>query len=223
MTAHAWRAPAALLLALGAACGGDKAREVTNGTAASATSGAGSPGATVSPPGAATTPSAGAGAATTPSAGAGAATAPAGTPADAPRGIAAASPPNVPGGPCYLREVWDECGLIKRLESSGYVPKVESRDAGALKQHFTAPFVALTLGRGKLLAFIYPTVAAAQAEFAKADTAKQSVCPPLPNARYGGTLLHSANLIAVLQADNDNTCVRIGDLVSAGLPKLERR
>ncbi len=136
---------------------------------------------------------------------------------------ATASAPNVPGGPCYLREVWDECGLIKRLENSGYVPKVAGRDAGALAKTFTAPFVELTLGRGTLRAFIYATPAAAAAELAKADTVGQGVCPPARTATYGGTLLHSANMIAILQADNDNTCVRIGDLVTAGLPKLERK
>ncbi len=135
----------------------------------------------------------------------------------------AASPPNLPGGPCYLREVWDECGLIKRLENTGYVPKVDGREAGALGTVFHAPYVKLTLGRGTLHAFIYPTAAAATADLAKADTVGQSVCPPARTARYGGSLLHSANLIAFLEADNENTCVRIGDLVTAGLPKLERR
>ncbi len=135
----------------------------------------------------------------------------------------ATSPPNVPGGPCYLREVWDECGLIKRLENTGYVPKVAGRDAGSLGTTFSAPFVELTLGRGKLRAFIYPTVAAAAADLAKADTAKQGECPPPRTAKYGGTLLHSANMIVFLEADNENTCVRIGDLVNAGLPKIERK
>ena len=136
---------------------------------------------------------------------------------------AVTSPPKAPGGPCYLREVWDECGLIKRLENSGYVPKVAGRDAGSLAKTFTAPYVELTLGRGTLRAFIYATPQAAAAELAKADTVGQGVCPPARTAKYGGTLLHSANMIALLQADNDNTCVRIGDLVTAGLPKLERK
>ena len=134
-----------------------------------------------------------------------------------------ASPANVPGGPCYLREVWDECGLIKRLENTGYVPKVAGRDAGALAKSFSAPFVELALGRGTLRAFIYANVAAAAADLAKADSTGQDECPPPRTAKYGGTLLHSANMIAILVADNDNTCVRIGDLVNAGLPKLERK
>lgn len=136
---------------------------------------------------------------------------------------AAPSPVNVPGGPCYLREIWDECGLIKRLENSGYVPKVAGRDAGSLARSFNAPFVDLALGRGKLRAFIYANAALADADYAKADTAGQGECPPPRTAKYGGTLLHSANMIAILEADNENTCVRIGDLVNAGLPKLERK
>lgn len=138
---------------------------------------------------------------------------------------AASSPsaPNVAGGPCYLREVWDECGLIKRLENSGYVPKVKGRDPASVLKPFTAPYLEITLGRGKLHAFIYPTAQGAAAELARADTAGQGVCPPPRTATYGGTLLHSANLIAFLEADNDNTCARITDLVLAGLPKLERK
>lgn len=134
-----------------------------------------------------------------------------------------ASAPNLPGSPCYLREVWDECGLIKRLENSGYVPKVAGRDPARVFKPFTAPYLEITLGRGKLHAFIYPTAQGAAAELARADTAGQGICPPPRTVTYRGTLLHSANLIAFLEADNDNTCARISDLVLAGLPKLERK
>jgi hypothetical protein len=143
----------------------------------------------------------------------------------APSGAAATTPAaaSPAGTPCYLAEAWDECGLIKRLENAGTVPRIEGRDPKALGATFHAPFVSIAIGRGRLKAFIYPSAAAAQADLAKADTAKQGTCPPLPNARYGGALLHSANLVALLEADNENTCVRITDLVTAGLPRLERR
>lgn len=129
---------------------------------------------------------------------------------------------NVPGGPCYLRELWDECTLIKRLESQGYVPKVDGRKAGKLAAMFTAPYVELLLGRGRLRAFLYATEAAARADLARADTVGQATCPAPPNAKYGATLLHSGNLIALLEAGNDNTCIRVGDLIRAGLPTYQK-
>lgn len=144
-------------------------------------------------------------------------------------GAAVASAPaavpdvNVPGGPCYLRELWDECTLIKRLESQGYVPKVDGHNAGKLAAVFTAPVVELLLGRGRLRAFIYPTAAAATADLARADTVGQAACPAPPTAKYGATLLHSGNLVALLEAGNDNTCIRVGDLIRAGLPKYQKK
>ena len=151
------------------------------------------------------------------------AAAPGGAAAAATSGPAAAPSVNVPGGPCYLRELWDECTLIKRLESQGYVPKVDGRNAGKLATAFTAPSVELLLGRGRLRAFLYASEAAATADLARADTVGQSACPAPPNAKYAATLLHSGNLIALLEAGNDNTCIRVGDLIRAGLPKYERR
>ena len=146
-----------------------------------------------------------------------------GAPAPAVRGGVAtpAAPNGAAGSPCYLRELWDECTLLKRLELQGYVPKVDGRDAGTLGKTFHAPYVDVRLGRGRLKAFIYPTIAAATADLARADTVGQSACPPPSNSRYGGALFHSGNIVTLLQAENDNTCVRIGDLIAAGLPKLQ--
>lgn len=77
----------------------------------------------------------------------------------------------------------------------------------------------LRVGASELEIYIYPDVAAREREQGKLDRAKYvGYAAPL-SMRPQPTLIHSANLIAILHSRNDHQRERVADAITAGPPQ----
>lgn len=121
------------------------------------------------------------------------------------------------GAACPATGLWSECAVFQRLDRAGLAPRRDS--VAASESPLTPPGVQLRVGNSELELYIYPDAGAREREEARLDRAKyvDYAAPlsmqPLP------TLIHSANLIAILHSRNDHQRERVADAITAGPPQ----
>lgn len=109
---------------------------------------------------------------------------------------------------------------MKRLEAAGLVVRHDSTPA--TEPPLTTRGVALHLGTSDLELYLFPDSASRAREEARLDRAKylDAAAPvgiqPLP------TLIHSVNLLAILNSRNDHLRERVSDALTAGPPQPPR-
>ncbi|HEU4995027.1 MAG TPA: hypothetical protein VFT29_09405 [Gemmatimonadaceae bacterium] len=118
---------------------------------------------------------------------------------------------------CPATGLWSECAVFQRLDRAGLAPRRDS--ATVSEPPLTPPGLLLRVGNSELELYIYPDAGTREREEARLDRAKyvDYAAPlsmqPLP------TLIHSANLIAILHSRNDHQRERVADAITAGPPQ----
>lgn len=144
-----------------------------------------------------------------------------------PDSVAAAPPPPAAVGvdsttpACPATGLWAQCALVERLDRSGLVPRVDSA-ARVDEPPLTVPGTLVRVGNSELEVYLYPTIAAREADAAKLDATKYlAYGAPVP-IQPTPTLIQSANLIAIFHSRNDHQRERVGDAITAGPPQPAR-
>jgi hypothetical protein len=118
---------------------------------------------------------------------------------------------------CPATGNWSECAVFERLDRAGLAPRRDS--AAVTEPPLTARGVLLRVGASRLELFFYPDAKTRAADEAKLDRAKYvDYAAPL-TIRQEPTLIHSANLIAILLSPNDHLRERVADAITAGPPQ----
>jgi hypothetical protein len=118
---------------------------------------------------------------------------------------------------CPATGSWSRCAVVERLERAGLAPRVDS--SGMTEPPLTPPGVLVRVGASELELYIYPDAGSREREEATLDRSKylDYAAPVSMNARP--TLIHSANLIAILHSRNDHQRERVADAITAGPPQ----
>jgi hypothetical protein len=125
--------------------------------------------------------------------------------------------PVAKGSSCLATGLWSECAVFERLDRAGLAPR---RDSAVVSEPpLTARGVLLRVGASELELYFYPDAKSREAEEAKLDRTKYvDYAAPL-TIRHEPTLIHSANLIAILHSPNDHQRERVADAITAGPPQ----
>jgi hypothetical protein len=122
-----------------------------------------------------------------------------------------------PRAACPATGNWSECAIYERLDRAGLAPRRDS--AAVTEPPLTVRGVLLRVGASQLELYFYPDAKAREAEEAKLDRTKYvDYAAPL-TIRQEPTLIHSANLIAILHSPNDHQRERVADAITAGPPQ----
>ena len=122
---------------------------------------------------------------------------------------------------CPATGLWVACALVERLDRSGLVPRVDS-SARVDEPPLTVQGTLVRVGNSELEVYLYPSIAAREADAARLDTTRYiAYGAPVP-IQPTPTLIQSANLIAILQSRNDHQRERVGDAITAGPPQPAR-
>jgi hypothetical protein len=113
---------------------------------------------------------------------------------------------------------WALCSVEKRLEQSGFVVRRANGEAPR-RAGFTVRPVVYTLGRSRLVVFIYPSEAAASADVAKIDTVSAAPSDAPNQWETAPTFVRSGNLVAVFLTDNPTQAERLTLALTAGAPQ----
>jgi len=118
---------------------------------------------------------------------------------------------------CPATGNWSECAVFERLDRAGLAPR---RDSSSASEPPLAPRgTLLRIGNSELELYIYSDAKTRELEEGKLDRSKYVdyaapvTMQPLP------TLIHSANLIAILHSRNDHQRERVADALTAGPPQ----
>jgi hypothetical protein len=125
------------------------------------------------------------------------------------------SPPSTSA--CPRTGLWAECSLERRLKQSGFVVSRLSEQPS--RAGFTTTPVVYSLGKTRVEAFFYKTEAALTKDLQSLDT-----LAVVPKGSTGGwpsppTLLHSANLAAVVLGQDARQSERVMLAITAGPPQ----
>ena len=124
--------------------------------------------------------------------------------------------------PCPPDGKWAVCSIEKRLKSAGLVARRDSADT-AMRIGFSVRPRAYAIGRDSHLdLFIYADEAALARDLAAMDTIRVA-----PTGKRGAwpippTLIHSANLAAVLVTKDAREADRVSLAITAGAPQPAR-
>jgi hypothetical protein len=118
---------------------------------------------------------------------------------------------------CPATGKWSECAVLERLDRAGLAPR---RDSAAVTElPLTVRGILLHVGASELELYFYPDVKSREGEEAKLDRTKYvDYAAPL-TIHKEPTLIHSANLIAILHSPNDHQRERVADAITAGPPQ----
>lgn len=105
---------------------------------------------------------------------------------------------------------------MDRLDRAGLAPRADS--ARVNEPPLTARGALIHVGTSELEIYIYPDAKSREREEATLDRAKYvDYAAPL-SMQAQPTLIHSANLIAILHSKNDHQRERVADALTAGPP-----
>jgi hypothetical protein len=129
-----------------------------------------------------------------------------------------ATPSSVAGtGSCPATGLWSECAVLERLDRAGLAPR---RDSAATTEAPLAPAGTLVhVGRFQMELYVYPDAAARERDQSKLDRSKYLAYDAPIGMNAQPTLIHSANLIAILHSRNDHQRERVTDAIVAGPPQ----
>jgi len=146
-------------------------------------------------------------------------------PADARKDVAYPQPessavsraPAAGGSPCEHTGLWAPCSLERRLKQSGFVLK--KLDENPQRAGFKVKPVVYSLGSSRLEVFIYDDEKSLLGDLQAMDTV--AVAPAGSTASWPSTptLIHSANLAAVLLSRNSRQAERVVLAITAGPPQ----
>lgn len=118
---------------------------------------------------------------------------------------------------CPPTGLWSDCAVFQRLDRAGLAPRRDS--SPATEPPLTVTGVAMRIGNSDLELYMYPDAAARERDEAKLDRAKYVAYDAPVTMQAQPTLIHSANLIAILHSRNDHQRERVADALTAGPPK----
>jgi hypothetical protein len=122
-----------------------------------------------------------------------------------------------PAVACPATGNWSECAIFERLDRAGLAPRRDS--AAVTEPPLTNRGVLLRIGASELELYFYPNTKSREGEEAKLDRTKYvDYAAPL-TIRHEPTLIHSANLLAILHSSNDHQRERVADAITAGPPQ----
>lgn len=107
--------------------------------------------------------------------------------------------------------------MVERLERAGLAPRVDS--SRATEPPLTPAGTLVRIGASELELYIYPDAPSREREEAKLDRSKYLDYTAPVSMRPQPTLIHSANLIAILHSRNDHQRERVADAITAGPPQ----
>ena len=119
--------------------------------------------------------------------------------------------------PCPPTGKWAACSVIDRLDRAGLAPIVDS--AAVDEPPLTPKGVQIAVGKGVLEVYVYPDVKAREREQGKLDKTKYVSFDAALTMEVQPTLIHNANLIAILHSRNDHLRERVADAITAGPPQ----
>ena len=125
--------------------------------------------------------------------------------------------PAATGSGCEHTGLWATCSLERRLKQSGFVVKM--LDEKPERPGFSVKPVVYSLGSSRLEVFIYEDEKTLARELLAMDTV--AVAPAGSTASWPSppTLIHSANLAAVLLSRNPRQAERVVLAITAGPPQ----
>jgi hypothetical protein len=128
------------------------------------------------------------------------------------------TPASVAGaGSCPATGLWSECAVLGRLDRAGLAPR---RDSAATTEAPLAPAGTLVhIGRFQLELYVYPDAAARERDQSKLDRSKYLAYDAPIGMNPQPTLIHSANMIAILHSRNEHQRERVTDAIVAGPPQ----
>lgn len=107
--------------------------------------------------------------------------------------------------------------MIERLERAGLAPRVDA--AASTEDPLTQRGTLIRVGRAELEIYVYADPAARERDQARLDARKYLAGDAPIGAVTQPTLIHSANLIAVLHSRNEHQRERVFDAIMAGPPQ----
>ena len=133
--------------------------------------------------------------------------------------VTAATTPAAAAGPsaCPATGMWAACQVVTRLDQSGLAPRVDP--AGADEPLITPRGTLVHLGPSDLEVYIYIDVAAREKEEARLDKTKYVAFDAPITLKREATVIHSANLLAILHSTNEHQRERVSDAITAGPPQ----
>ena len=125
--------------------------------------------------------------------------------------------PVATGASCPATGLWSDCAVFQRLDRAGLAPR---RDSTVVTEPpLTIRGVLLRVGASELELFFDPDAKSREAEEATLDRTKYVDYAASLTIRQEPTLIHSANLIAILHSPNDHQRERVADAITAGPPQ----
>ena len=135
--------------------------------------------------------------------------------------LPAAADPAAVKGACPATGDWSACAVVERLDRAGLAPRIDSSST-AEEPPLTARGTLVHVGRSELELYVYPDVAARERDERRLDIQKYLAADAPIGMTAQPTLLHSANLIAILHSRNDHQRERVADAIGAGPPQPAR-
>ena len=120
------------------------------------------------------------------------------------------------GAPCPATGVWAPCNVFDRLDRAGLAPRHDTTTVAL--PPLSPRGSQLLVGNAKLQLYVYPDVRTREREQGLLDKTKY-VSFDAPTMQSQPTLIHNANLIAILFSRNDHLRERVSDAITAGPPQ----
>lgn len=147
-----------------------------------------------------------------------------GAPSDSARAAAPAAavvPSSGGSSSCPADGRWAECSILERLDRAGLAPR---RDSGLVHE---APLsqsgFRVRVGSADLDLYLYSDSATRAQDEAKLDRKKYIAYDAPQTMLAEPTLIHSANLLAILHSRRDQQRERVSDAITAGPPQPKAR
>ena len=112
--------------------------------------------------------------------------------------------------------------MFQSLDRAGLAPRRDSATGPIRVEPLGVPGERLLLGSSELEVFIYADGAARERDEARLDRSRYIDPAAEPTLRGEATLIHSANLLAILRSRNDHQRERVADALTAGPPQGAR-
>ena len=120
---------------------------------------------------------------------------------------------------CPATGLWADCSVFQRIDRAGLAPRRDSSGGSVTEPPLTATGTLLHLSNAELEIYLYPDVGARERDEAKLERSRYLDYEAPVSMQTLPTLIHSANLIAILHSRNDHQRERVADALTAGPPQ----
>jgi hypothetical protein len=128
-----------------------------------------------------------------------------------------ASSPAAATSTCPATGLWTACAVFQRLDRAGLAPRLDS--SVATEPPLAARGTVVKINNADLEIYLYADAEARQQDEAKLERSRYLDYAAPVSMQTLPTLIHSANLIAVLHSRNDHQRERVADALTAGPPQ----